>query len=317
MRAFASDRFGDISDLKLQDVPKPSPDPNQILVAIRAASINPADLKVLGHKDGGSFLHASAFPLILGYDFSGVVAEVGQNVASQKLGDEVYGHLPYARSTRNGTFAEFVAVGAGTAGPKSKAVSHEQAAASATSAATALQVLRDKHAITTGARVLVNGASGGVGYYAVQIAKALGATVSATASAGKQAFCSAAGADRVYDYKVTPVSAIDEKFDLIFDVASNSSFGTCAPLLASGGAYVSLLPSPGLFLGIARSWFSSKTCGFIVVKPVSADFAQISKWFDDGKLKPQLDSTYPLAELPAALERYRSGVACGKIAITI
>ncbi len=317
MRAFASDKFGDISDLKLQDLPKPTPAADEILVQVRAAAVNPADLKVLQRTGAASFLHASVFPLILGYDFSGVVAEVGASAGSHKVGDEVYGHLPYARSTRNGTFAEFVAVGGGTAGPKSKAVTHEQAAASATSAATALQVMRDKHAIAAGARVLVNGASGGVGYYAVQIAKALGATVSATASAGKQAFCTTAGADRVYDYKVTPLSAIAEKFDLVFDVASNSSFGICAPLLVPGGAYISLLPSPGLFVGIARSWFSSKKCGFVVVKPVTADFAQISKWFDDGKLVGQLDSTYPLAELPAALERYRSGAASGKIAITI
>ena len=129
-----------------------------------------ADLKVLQHKDGGKpCLHASAvFPLILGYDFSGVVAEIGRKAGSHKVGDEIYGFLPYARSTRNGTYAEFVAVGAATAGPKAKAVSHEQAAASATSAATALQVLRDKHAITPASSVLVNGASGGVGYYAVQ-----------------------------------------------------------------------------------------------------------------------------------------------------
>lgn len=317
MRAFAADKFGDISDLRLQDLPKPTAAADQILVEVRAAAINPADLKVLGHTVTGRFLHAYKLPLLLGYDFSGVVAEVGADAAPHKVGDEVYGFLPYAGSTTGGTFAEFVAVGAGTAGAKPRSISHEQAAAAATASATAVQVLRDKGKLVAGQSVLVNGASGGVGSYAVQIAKALGATVSGTASAGKMAHVTALGADRVYDYKATPLASIDERFDIVFDVASNSTFGTCAPLLKPGGAYITLLPSPGLFLGMARALFSSKRCGFIAVKPVASDFAQIASWIDGGKLTSSVDATFPLAELPTALARARSGEVRGKIAITI
>jgi len=316
MRAFASDKFGEIAQLTLREVEKPTAGERQVVVNVRAAAVNPADLKVLGHRDGGSFLHASKFPLMLGYDYSGVVTEVGVDSSMYKVGDEIYGFLPYARSTANGTFAEFVAVGEATAGPKPRKISHEQAAAAATSAATALQGLR-KAKLAAGHTVLINGASGGVGSYVIQIAKTLGATVIATASGSKVDYVKGLGADRVYDYKTTPLRDIAERFEVVFDVASTSSFGTCSPLLKRGGSYVALLPGPGLFLGMMRALFSSKRCTFIVVKPIAADFAQLATWFDEGKLKPILDAIYPLAELPAALERQRIGDIRGKLAITI
>ncbi|HEX7604307.1 MAG TPA: NAD(P)-dependent alcohol dehydrogenase [Polyangiaceae bacterium] len=318
MRAYATDRHGDIQDLKLRDdIAKPTPAPSELLVKVKAASVSPADLKVLTGRDGGGFLHASKFPLILGFDFSGVVVEVGSAAAGRAVGDEVFGFLPYARSTRGGTFAEYVAVAADSVGTKPKTLSHEAAAAAATSTATALQALRDKGKLVAGQTVLINGASGGVGSYAVQVAKALGATVVATASAAKAEHVKSLGADRVIDYKATPLSEIKERFNVVLDVASTSSFGVCAPLLEASGTYVSLLPSPSLFLGMGRALFSSKHCTFVVVKPLTSDFDQVAAWFDEGKLKPILDTTYPLADLPKALERLRAGDVRGKIAITV
>lgn len=182
---------------------------------------------------------------MLGYDFSGVVAEAPK-AGTHAVGDEVFGFLPYARSTRGGTYAEFVSVGADMLGRKPTSISHEQAAAAATSAMTALQAL-NKGKLAAGQVVLVNGASGGVGSYAVQIAKNLGATVVATAAA-KLDYAKGLGATRAYDYKTTPLSQIEERFD----VASTSTFGVCAPLLKPSGSYISLLPTPRLF--------SSKRC---------------------------------------------------------
>ena len=314
MRAYASEKFGTVNDLRIMDLPKPVPTAGELLVEVRAAAVNPADLKVLEHRDGGSFLHASRFPLILGYDFSGVVTEAPGG--THAVGDEVYGFLPYARSTRTGTYAEYVAVAVGTAGPKPKAISHEAAAAAATSATTALQGLR-KGRLAAGKSVLINGASGGVGSYAVQIAKCLGAHVTATCSAAKQAFVMAQGADKVLDYRATPLAQLAGRFDVVFDVASTSTYGTCARLLRPGGAYITLLPSASLVLGMARALVSSRRCAMLVVKPVAADFAELAAWFDDGKLKPQLDASYPLAELPVALERQRVGDIRGKLAISI
>ena len=314
MRAQASERFGSVGELKIMDLPVPVPVAGELLVEVHAAAVNPADLKVLEHRDGGSLLHASVFPLILGFDFSGVV--VAAPGGTHAVGDAVFGFLPYARRTRGGTYAELVAVGATTVGPKPKAISHAEAAAAATSAATALQGLR-KGRIAAGKTVLINGASGGVGSYAVQIAKCLGATVAATCSASKQAFVAALGADRVIDYRATPLAQLQERFDLVFDVASTSSYGGCAHLLAAGGAYITLLPSLGLVTGMARALFSSRRCAMLVVAPRAADFAELAGWFDAGKLKPQLDATYPLAELPAALERQRTGEVRGKLAIAV
>jgi len=318
MRAYATDRHGDIKDLSLRDdIAKPAPAPGEVLVKVKAAAVNPADLKVLMGRDGGGFLHASKFPLILGFDFSGVVAEVGSEVKGRAVGDEVFGFLPYARSTRGGTFAEYVAVAADTVGKKPKKISHEEAAAAATSTATALQSLRDKGKLAAGQTVLINGASGGVGSYAVQIAKALGATVTATCSGAKVEHVKSLGADRVVDYKSTPLSQLEERFEVIFDVAASSSYGVCGPLLKPSGTYVSLLPSPSLFLGMARALFSSKHCKMMVVQPVASDFDQLAAWFDEGKLKPMVDTSYPLEEVPKALERQRAGDVRGKIAITV
>jgi NADPH:quinone reductase-like Zn-dependent oxidoreductase len=317
MRAYATDRRGDIADLSLRDLPKPSPAPNELLIKIRAAAVNPSDLKVLTGRDGGGFLHASNFPLILGHDFAGTVAEVGSAAKARAVGDEVFGFLPFARSTRAGTYAEYVCVGEGTVGKKPKAISFEQAAAAGTSAITALQALRDKGKLQAGHSVLVHGASGGVGSFAVQIARALGATVTATCSAAKADYVKGLGAARVIDYKTTTLSQIDERFEVVFDVVSNSSFGECAGLLKPSGAYVALLPSPGLFLGMARALFSSKSCGFVIVKPVAADLDLLGTWFDEGKVKPVLEASLPLAELPKALERQRAGDIRGKLAITV
>jgi NADPH:quinone reductase-like Zn-dependent oxidoreductase len=317
MRAFAADRFGDLGELRIQEVARPVAAADELLIEVRAAAINPADLKVLEHRDGGSFLHAATFPLLLGYDFSGVVVARGAAVAGPAVGDEVYGFLPYARSNRSGSFAEYLAVAATSVGPKPAALSHAEAAAAATCAVTALQALRDKGRLRAGQAVLINGASGGVGSYAVQIAKRLGATVTATASAARLAYVEGLGADRVVDYRTTAIADLAARFDLVLDVAATSSFAACAPRLTSSGGYVSLLPSAGLVLGMARALFSSRRCGWVVVEAAAADLAQLARWFDDGTLKPIVDSIYPFAELPAALAKQRAGGVQGKIAITI
>ena len=141
MRAFAADRHGPISELTLRDLPQPEAGRGQLLVRVHGAALNPADLKVLEHRDGGSFLHASKFPLVLGFDFSGVVAEVGTGASGHAVGDEVFGFLPYSRGNRRGTFAEYVAVDADSVARKPRTIDHAAAAAAATTASSALQAL--------------------------------------------------------------------------------------------------------------------------------------------------------------------------------
>jgi NADPH:quinone reductase-like Zn-dependent oxidoreductase len=313
MRASAIERFGDIADVAVRDVPEPEPADGELLVDVKAAAVNPADIKVLTHEDGGAFLHASKFPLVLGFDFSGVVANTA---GKYKPGDEVFGFLPYRRSTRGGTFAERVTAAADGVGPKPRHLSHEQAAAAATTAMSALQCLRDR--FPAGGAVLINGASGGVGSYAVEIAKNLGAgLIVGTASAAKAEYVRSRGAHRVVDYKTTPIREIGAQFDVVVDAAATSSFGACASILKPKGTYITTLPSGALVAGMLRAAFSSKKCKLLLVKNAAADFEQLARWFDEGKLSPVLDRAYPLAEVPAALQRLRDGDVRGKLAITI
>jgi NADPH:quinone reductase-like Zn-dependent oxidoreductase len=299
------------------EIDAPTMGKDEILVRVRAAAINPADLKVISGTDGGAFLHAKNFPTAFGFDFSGVVEVVGGDVQGRSVGDEVFGFLAYSRSTRQGSFADLVAVKPDTVGDKPPSISHEEAAAAATAGSTALQALEDKGRLQSGQRVLVNGASGGVGSYAVQIASQLGAEVWGTASAAKADFVKSLGAARVIDYKTTPLADIYEKFDLVLDAASRSSFGEVRSILRPGGAYITLLPSLGLLAGMLRGFFSGRRCGFVMVKSRATDLNRLASWLAEGKLVASVDATFPLDEVPAALAAQQAGKVQGKVAVTV
>jgi len=317
MRAAILDKHGTIDSLRIGDIEPPKLTPNTILVRVRAASINPADLKVIRGKDGGGFLHAKNFPTAIGFDFSGVVEQVGARAQGRELGDQVFGHLAYSPTTKQGSFAELVAVKPESVGLKPPSVSHEEAAAAATVGCTALQGLRDRGGLKPGQRVLVNGASGGVGSYAVQIATALGAEVVGTASAAKASFVRSLGVDEVIDYRQTPLSSLNRTFDLFLDAAATSSFGEAKPLLNRGGAYVTLLPSASLFGAMLLSLFSSKRCRFVTVQSRAADLEQLAAWMVSGELKASVEETFPLSDLSIALSALDSGSVRGKLAVRI
>jgi NADPH:quinone reductase-like Zn-dependent oxidoreductase len=317
MRAAILDRNGPIESVRIGEIEPPRAGPDTILVRVHAAAINPADIKVIRGKDGGGFLHAKNFPMAFGFDFSGVVEEVGTNVRGRSVGDEVFGFLAYARSTRQGSFAELVAVRPETVGSKPPSVTHEDAAATATVGCTALQALKDKGRLKAGQKVLVNGASGGVGSHAVQIATALGAEVWGTASAAKADFVRSLGVARVIDYDQTPLRSIDGKFDVVLDAASKSSFRAVRGLLNRGGAYVTLLPSWSLLGGMLSSVFSSKRCAVITVKSRAADLDRLAAWLGEGKLDASVERTFALSEIITALTTFESGGARGKLAVRI
>lgn len=317
MRAFAIDRYGNLDQLKLRDLAEPNVGSKEVLVRVKASAVNPGDWKVLTGRDGGRFLHAAAFPIILGFDFSGVVERVGDDVTGLRAGDQVFGFLPYSRKNHQGSMAEYVSVPADSVAKKPDAVSHVHAACAATTASTALQGLRDKGELKSGEKVLVNGASGGVGSYAVQIAKLLGAEVWGTCSGPKLDFVRNLGADRAVDYHETPISRIEQKFDVVFDAAAASSFAACDRILNAKGRYLTLLPSFGFLTGLVRTVFSDKACRFIVVASKTETLETLAAWMAAGKLKDPIDSTYPLEELPQALTRLRSKELKGKVGVTI
>ena len=317
MRAAILDKHGPIDGVRVGEIEPPRLRSGAVLVRVVAAAVNPADFKVVSGKDGGSFLHAKNFPTAFGFDFSGVVEEVGARVRGRKPGDEVFGFLPYSRLNKQGSFAELVAVKPHAIASKPPGVSHEVAAAVATAGSTALQGLRDRGRLKAGQRALVNGASGGVGSHAVQIAMALGAEVWGTASAAKADFVRSLGAARVIDYRQTPLASIDETFDVVFDAASTSSFQEAGKLLNRGGAYVTLLPSPSLLTGMLLSVFSSTRCAFVTVRSRSTDLDQLADWLAAGKLTASVERTFALSEIQAALSALEGGEVRGKLALRI
>lgn len=319
MKAFAIDRYAGTDALALRDIPAPLLSRGQVLVRVHAASLNPADLTVLSGRGGARFLHAARFPLVLGYDFSGVIERAGAEAGGFERGDSVFGFLPYSRTTRQGTCAEFVAVPVTIIAKKPPEVSHAEAACAATAASTALQALRDEGGLgnTAETRVLVNGASGGVGSYAVQIAKIEGAIVWGTSSQAKTEFVSQLGADRVLDHSAVSLGRLNEHFDIVVDVASKSSFSECRRILAPAGRYVTLLPSLDLVTGKLEAAFGSKSCSLVAVQPRASDLEQVARWMSAGKLESHIDSTYRLTDLPDAMRRLESGRVCGKVAVTI
>ena len=317
MRAAILERNGPIEDVRVAELDPPKHGSGDVLVRVHAAALNPADVKVVSGKDGGGFIHAKSFPMAIGFDFSGVVEEVGSRLRGLKQGDQVFGFLPYGMWTKQGSLAELVSVKQHAVGRKPPGVSHEVAAAVGTAGCTALQALRDKAHVKEGQRVLVNGASGGVGSHAVQIAKLLGADVWGTASAAKADFVRGLGASRVIDYRQTPMSSIGTKFDVVLDAATSRSFSEAATILEPGGAYVTLLPSLGLLTGIVASVCSSKRCAFVGVKPRAADLEQLADWLATGKLTASVERTYPLSEITDALTSLASGSVRGKLAVRV
>ena len=316
MRAVILDKNGAIDGLRIGEIEPPSAGPDDILVRVHAAALNPADLKVVSGKDGGAFLHAKNFPTAFGFDFSGIVEKVGANVRARSVGDEVFGFLAYSRSNKQGSFAELVSVKPDTVGSKPASVSHEHAAASATVGCTALQGLRDKGRLQAGQRVLINGASGGVGSFAVQIAKQLGAEVWGTASAANADFVRSLGASEVVDYRKTPLGSIQAKFDVVLDAACTSSYQEARALLNAGGAYVTLLPSVSLFVGMISTLFSSKRCGFVMVKSRAADLDRIGRWLAAGEVRASIEETFALSDITTALAAQEGSIQ-GKLAVRI
>ncbi|MHC4549730.1 MAG: NAD(P)-dependent alcohol dehydrogenase [Planctomycetota bacterium] len=295
MQAVELDGFG--TEVAVRDVPAPAAGGDRARVEVHASSVNPIDWKI---RRGDLRSHTgSTFPLRLGYDFSGVAG-----------GEAIYGMLPLKTP---GAFAEQILVPADVLAPKPATVSHEQAAAMPLAGLTALQALRG---LAEGQRCLVIGASGGVGSYAVQIARARGAHVTGVCSGSNVGLVADLGADEVIDYETQEV--FGRRYDLILDAVAAHGFAAARRALHARGAYVSTLPRPGLLVWMALTRIlPGKRARFVLVEPVAEDLAQLARLADKGKLRSVIDSTYPLAETEAALRRSETGRARGKIVIKV
>lgn len=317
MKAMIVNEYGTIDDIRQADIECPEVGSGDVMVKVKTAAVNPADIKSVTGKDGGKFIRSGKKPIRLGFDFSGTVEETGSEVTGFAVGDDVFGFLHYSTKTTQGSFGEYVVVHSGTIAKKPVSVSHPEAAAAATTGSTALQSLVDIAGISKGQKVLVNGASGGVGSYGVQIARSFVATVWGTCSENSIDFVKSLGAEHVIDYKKTAITDLTEKFDIILDAVSNSSYGECTGILAPKGVYITLLPSLGFLTGKIRSLFSSRKCSACIVKPKSADLAKLAEMMESKTITSPVAATYPLAQLKEALKTFTAGGTKGKIAITV
>ena len=326
MKAIVYCNYG-LGNLKLEDVEKPVPNDDQVLVKVRAASVNPYDWHFV--EGTPKIMRAMGVGLRkpkdtrLGVDFAGTVEAVGKNVTQFKPGDEVFGG-------RGGAFAEYVCPRATRAvALKPSNVTFEQAASVNIAGITALQALRDKGKVQPGQKVLINGASGGVGTFAVQIAKSLGADVTGVCSTRNVDLVQSLGADHVIDYTKEDFTKGAERYDVMLDNVGNHSLSECRGVLTPNGKYV-LIGGGGAneqgFLGglgkalwaMVFSKFVNQQMGMMMADANGKDLTILADMMESGKLKPVIDRTYKsLAEIPDAIRYLEQGHARGKVVITV
>ena len=322
MKAIVNTEYGSPDVLKLKEVARPVPKDNEVLIKVHAASVNAADLHCLRADPFLVRLGLGLFKpksTILGADVAGRIEAMGRAVTQFKLGDEVFGDLA---ACGFGAFAEYVCACEDALVLKPANLTFEQAAAVPMAAVTALQGLRDKGHIQAGQKVLILGASGGVGMFAVQIAKALGAEVTGVCSTNKVAMVRAIGADHVIDYSQVDVTQSGQRYDLIFDAAAYRSFLDYRPVLSPTGTYVLIGGSMSSLLQVAvqGAWHSKKqgqTFTNLMAHPNTKDLAFVTGLLEAGTVKPVIDRCYPLSEVPEAIRHVEARRVQGKVVIAV
>lgn len=314
MRAMSHAAYGKADVLRLVEAARPVPGPGQVLVRVVASSVNPVDWK----RAGGSFrlIMPVKFPAVPGYDVAGFVEAVGTGVTTFTTGERVHARIADAAG---GGSAEFALAGLKELAHMPAGLGFAEAAAMPLAGMTALQALRDQAGLPLqGAtqRVLVVGASGGVGHLGLQIARAAGATAIGVCSARNAELVMSLGASAVIDYAKPDAYAGHAPFDIVLDCVG-SDHGPFLPRLAAGGCYVSCLPAPSNMLRALINPVSSKKVRYILLKTDAADLAILDALFSAGKLKVVIDSRFPLEQLGAAWERSMSGRAVGKIVVEV
>jgi NADPH:quinone reductase-like Zn-dependent oxidoreductase len=322
MKAVVYTKYGSADVVEIKEIEKPAPKDDEVLVKVLAASANAYDWHFLSAdifliRFGGGFFKPKNTRL--GADMAGRVEEVGKNVQQFKLGDEVYGDIG---AWGNGAFAEYVSVPERAFALKPSNLSFEQAAAVPMAGLTALQGLRDAGQISAGQKVLINGASGGVGTFALQIAKYYGAEVTAVCSTEKMEMVRSLGADHVIDYTKEDFTKNGQKYDLILAVNGYHPISAYKRSLAPKGIYMMAGGSvmqifQGMLLGNRMSESMGRKLGAVTAKINQKDLGILKELLEAGKITPVIDRSYPLSEAREALRYLGEGHARGKIVITM
>ncbi|MDA2487946.1 NADP-dependent oxidoreductase [Bacillus cereus] len=331
MKAMIIDRYGKVP-MRMAEVPTPEINEYEVLAEIHAASINPIDFKI---RDGKvKMLLKYEMPLILGNDFAGVITKVGSKVTRFKVGDEIYAR---PRKNKIGTFAEYIAIHEDDIALKPKNLSFEEAASIPLVGLTSYQALHDIMQLQKGQKILIHAGSGGVGTFAIQLAKIMGATVTTTASEAGANLVTSLGADEIINYKTEKFEDILKNYDAVFDTIGGATLEKSFNIIKSGGNIVSVSGMPnarfgkefgsGFFKTLLFSLASKKLTAlekkhnaqysFLFMKPSGDQLRTIANYIEAGKIKPVIDRVFPFEDAQKAMEYSESGRAKGKIIVKI
>ena len=321
MRAIVQDQYGETDVLRLEEIDKPQIGHNEVLVRIRAAGVHIGDWHVMAGLP--YLLRVVGFGFrapkvrVRGIDLAGTVEAVGQTVTRFQVGNDVFG-------TCEGAFADYAATPEDNLARKPANLTYEQAAAVPTSALAALQALRDAGGIKAGQQVLLVGASGGVGQYAVQIAKSFGAEVTGVCSTAKVDMVRSLGADHVIDYSQEDFTQSGQQYDLILVMGGNHSLSQLKRVLRPGGTLVPVGTEAGNRWVGGKAWIQAMLLSRLkrhlrplTTQPNQADLQFVTELLEAGKIRPVIDKTFPLSEAPEAIRYPTAGHARGKIIITV
>ena len=313
MKAVVFRSFGDADVLEIVDIDSPTPMEDEVLIKVRAAAINPKDIFV--RKGYFKERTGTDFPMRTGFDFAGEVVGKGSQVQGFETGLPVYGMLD---GWGGGACAQYIAVKVHQLSQKPDNLSFEEAAALPLVFLTAMQALRDEAGIRAGSQVCINGASGGVGSMAVQIAKRFGATVAAIGSAVNHSFLETLGADICYDYHQTDITNSRRRFDIFFDVFGNRLFETVEPVLSEKGVWVSTVLRPEVLAAVDRTKDApGKKARLVIVRPDNRDLATLRQWVETGVVKPVIQDVFPMEKIADAHRRQATKHTRGKLVVAI
>jgi NADPH:quinone reductase-like Zn-dependent oxidoreductase len=313
MKAVVIDSYGGNDVVHIRDVPLPAPGRNDVLVKVHAASVNPVDWKIRAGMI--KILTGRTFPKILGSECAGEIVETVAGATRFQKGDQV---IVWPGLRRLGAFAEYVVAGGQSTFLKPQHITYGQASAIPIAGITALQALRDLGHIHPGKNVLINGASGGVGHFAVQIAKVFGAAVTAVCSGANADFVRGLGADRTIDYATEDFTKGEERYDIIFDAVTKHTFGECRRALTPMGVYINTLPAFSILLNqYVVGFLTRRKAASVMVRPNAADMEWMRSRIEEGRITIVVDRVYPLEQIREAFEYSETGRAKGKIILKI
>jgi NADPH:quinone reductase-like Zn-dependent oxidoreductase len=314
MKAVIYDRFGDVTVLRLADASIADPGKGEVQVRTAAVSVNPLDGKI--RRGEMRLMSGSKFPKRTGQDFAGTISAIGPGVENWRIGDPVFG---LARGMKDGALAEFVNVPVGNVSPAPTSMTATESAAVPMVALAAYQAVTNVGRVKAGSHVLINGASGGVGLYAVQFARFLNASVTATATGPGIELVRNYGADIVVDYRSNELSTLNTRFDTIIDLSGKLSFREASQhLLAPTGSFIDLTPSPrSLVMNTLANPFRRRKHRFLLSKPDRAILEQIARRIDNGEIRTPPNQTFPLNQYQDAYRTAETGGLLGKVTITI